>query len=72
MEPACGGYISGPLINQIPHSVGLDDLFEVLQVELGHINLIRNISPIQWNRKVQITSKYSLEMALHVYLKIKS
>ena len=46
-------------VNQIPPLVGQDDLFEVLQVELGHIGLIRNILPMQWNRKVQLTSKYS-------------
>ena len=72
MGPACGGYIPGPPRNQIPPLVGQDDLFEALQVELGHIDLIRNISPMQWNRKVQLTSKYSLEMALQVYLEIRS
>ena len=46
MEPACGGYISGPPRNQIPPLVGQDDLFEVLQVELGHVDLIRNILPM--------------------------
>ena len=72
MEPVCNESISGLSGNQIPPLVGQDDLFEVLQVELGHINLIRNISPMQWNRKVQLTSKYFLEMALQVYLKIRS
>ena len=72
MGPAYGGYIPGPPRNQIPPLVGQDDLFEVLQVELGHIDLIRNISPMQWNRKVQLTSKYSLAMALQVYLEIRS
>ena len=37
---------------------GSNDLFEALQVKLGHIDLIRNISPMQSNRKVQLTSKY--------------
>ena len=72
MGPACGGYISGPPRNPIPPLVGQDDLFEALQAELGHINLIRNISPMRWNRKVQLTSKYSLGMALQVYLEIRS
>ena len=72
MGPACGGYIPGPPRNQIPPLVGQDDLFKVLQVELGYIDLIRNILPMWWNRKVQIISKYSLEMALQVYLEIRS
>ena len=69
MGPACSGYIPGPPRNQIPPLVGQDDLFETLQVELGHFDLIRNISPMQWNRNA---SKYSLGMALQVYLKIRS
>ena len=32
--------------------VGQDNLLEVLQGELDHIDLIRNIWPIQWNRNV--------------------
>ena len=72
MGPACGGYIRGPPGNQIPPLVGQDDLFEVLQAELGHVDLIRNILPMHWNRKVQLTSKYSLGMALQVYLEIRS
>ena len=72
MESACSGYISGPLQNQIPPLVGQNDLFEALQVKLDHFDLIRNILPMQWNRKVQLTSKYFLGMALHVYLKIRS
>ena len=70
MEPACGGYIPGPPRNQIPHLVGQDDLFEALQVELGHADLIRNILPMQWNRKVQLTSKYSLGMPYMSILKL--
>ena len=30
-------------------------------MELDHANLIRNISPMQWNLEVQPTSNYSLE-----------
>ena len=72
MGPACGGYTPGPSENQILPLVGQDDLFRALKVELGHIDLIRNISPMQWNMKVQPTSKYFLGMALQVYLEIRS
>ena len=72
MGPACGGYIPGPLRNQIPPLVGQNDLFKALQAKLGHLDLIRNILPMQWNWKVQLTSKYSLGMALHIYLEIRS
>ena len=72
MEPVYGGYIPGPPRNQMPPLVGQDDLFKALQAEIGHIDLIRNISPMPWNSKVQLTSKYSLQMALQVYLKIRS
>ena len=72
MGPACGGYIFEPLRNKIPFLVGQDDLLKALQLEIGHIDLISNISPMWWNRKVQLTSKYYLGMALQVYLKIRS
>ena len=72
MGPVCGGYIPGPPRNQIPPLVGQNDLFEALQAKLGHIDLIRNILPMWWNRKVQLTSKYSLWMTLQVYLEIRS
>ena len=72
MGPVCGGYIPGPPRNQIPLLVGQNDLFEALQAKLGHIDLIRNILPMWWNRKVQLTSKYSLWMTLQVYLEIRS
>ena len=70
MGPACSGYIPRPPWNQIPPLVGQDDLFEALQVKLGHVDLIRNISPMQWNRKVQLTSKYSLEWPYKSILKL--
>ena len=47
-----------------------DNLFGVLEAKLGHINLIRNILPMQWNMEVQPTSNYFLEMALQVYVKL--
>ena len=72
MGPACSGYIPWTPRNQIPPVVGQNDLFEALQARLYHIDLIRNILPMQWNMKVQLTSKYSLGMALQVYLKIRS
>ena len=72
MEPVCERYISGPPGNQNPPLMGQNDLFRALQAKLDHINLIRNISPMQWNRKVQLTSKYSLGMALHFLSKIRS
>ena len=72
MGPACGGYIPEPPRNQIPTLVGQNDLFEALKAKLGHVDLIKNISPMQWNRKVQLTSKYFLGIALQVYLEIRS
>ena len=72
MGPVYGGYIPGPPRNQIPPLVGQNDLFEALQVKLGQVDLIKNISPMQWCRQVQLTSKYSLQMALQVYLEIRS
>ena len=72
MGPVCGGYIPGPPRNQIPPLVGQNGLLKALQAELGHVDLIRNTSPMQWNWKVQLTSKYSLGMALHFYLDIRS
>ena len=68
MGPVCSGYISGPPRNQIPPLVGQNDLFKALQMKFGHLDLIRNILPMQWNWKVQLTSKYSLGMDLHIYL----
>ena len=70
MGPACVGYIPGPPENQIPPYVGQDDLFGALEVKLGHIDLIRNIWPMQWNMEVQPTSNYFLGMALQVYIKL--
>ena len=70
MGPACIGYTPGPPENQIPPEVGQDDLFGALEAKLGHIDLIRNISPMQWNMEVQPTSDYSLGMALQVYIKL--
>ena len=72
VEPACVGYIPGPPENQIPPEVGQDDLFGALEVELGHTDLIRNFSFMQWNLEVQPTSNYSLEMALQDCIGIKS
>ena len=72
MELVCGEFISGPPTNQIPSLVGQNDLLEALQAKLDHTNLIRNILPMQWNRKVQLTTKYSLEMVLYIYLEIRS
>ena len=50
--------------------MGQDDIFGALEVELGHIDLIRNISLMQWNLEVQPTSNYSLGMAPQVYLEL--
>ena len=38
--------------------------------KLVHVDLISNISPLQWNMEVQPTSNYSLGMALQVYVKL--
>ena len=72
MESVHREYISESSENHIPPLVGQDDLFRALEVELDHIDLIRNILPMQWNMKVQPTSKYFLGMALQVYLQIRS
>ena len=72
MEPTDVGYTPGRQENQILPKVGQDDLFGALKAKLGHINLIRNISPMQWNMEVQLTSNYFLGMALHIYIKITS
>ena len=72
MGPVCGDYFSGPPRNQIPPLMGQNNLFEALLAKLAYVDLIRNILPMQWNRKIHLTSKYFLEMALHVYLKIRS
>ena len=52
--------------------MGQDDLLETVELKLGHSNLIRNILPMQWDIEIQPTSNYFLEMALHVYIKIRS
>ena len=70
MGPACVGYTPGPPENQIPPYIGQDDLFGALEAKLGHIDLIRNISPMQWDMEVQPTSNYSLGMAIQVYVKL--
>ena len=41
MGPACVGYTPGPTENQIPLSVGQDDLFGALEAKLDHTNIIR-------------------------------
>ena len=72
MGPVDVGCTPKPPENQIPPYVGQDDLIGALEVKLGHIDLIRNISHMQWNMEVQPTSNCSLEMALQVYTKIRS
>ena len=42
------------------------------KVELGHNDLISNISLMQWNLRVQIVPNYFLGMALHVSVLIRS
>ena len=42
-----------------------------LEAELGHSDLIRSISLMQWNLKVQVTPNYFLGMALYVYVLIR-
>ena len=65
MGPVCVGFTPG-----MSPEVGQYDLFATLKVELDYNNLIRNISPMQWNLKVQPISNYFFEMALQVYIKI--
>ena len=72
MGPACVGYIPGPPENQVPPQVGQDDLYGALEVELGHTDLIRIFSLMQWNMVVQYTSKYSLGRGLQEYITIRS
>ena len=45
MESVCREYIPESSENHIPPLVGQDDLFRALEVELDHIDLIRNILP---------------------------
>ena len=49
MESVCVGYISEPPKNQMTSEVGQYDLFGALEAKLAYSNLIRNISPMQWN-----------------------
>ena len=72
IRPVCVGYTPGHPENQIPPYVGQDDLFGALELELGHVDLIRNFSLMQWNLEVQLTSNYSLGMALHDYVRSRS
>ena len=55
----------------LPH-MGQYNIFEALEVELDYNDLIRNILPMLWDLKIQPISNYSLEMALQVYIKIRS
>ena len=43
--------------------MGQYDLLGALEVELGHIDLIRNILLMQWNMEVKPTSNYFGEWA---------
>ena len=52
--------------------MGQDDLFGALEVKLDQGDLIKNILPMPWNMEVLLASNYSLEMALQVYIKIRS
>ena len=70
LGPACIESISGPQENQILPSVGHDDLFRALEVELNYADLIRNSLLMQWNMEVQDTSNYFLEMGLQEYIEI--
>ena len=47
MESVYGGHISISARNQIPPLVGQNDLFEALQEKLSHLDLIRDILPMQ-------------------------
>ena len=72
MELACIEYIPGPPENQMPPEVGQDDLFGALEVELGHANLIRISSLMQWYMEVEYTSNYFFGMGLQEYIRIRS
>ena len=52
MGPACVRYTHRPPENQIPPEIGQGDLFVALEVKLGHSDLIRNFSLMQWNLEV--------------------
>ena len=64
MELVCTEYALGPQEKKILPYVGRDNLFGVLKMELGHVNLIRNSSLMHWNMEVQPTSNYFLAMGL--------
>ena len=72
MGPGCVGYIPESPKNQIPPYIGQDNLFGALEVELGHADLIRNSSLMQWNMEVLNTSNYSLKMGLQEFIRIRS
>ena len=52
--------IPGPQENLIPPQVGQDYLFEAIKTELGHADLTRNFSLMQWNLEVQTYMKLFL------------
>ena len=56
--------------NQIPSKEGQDDLYGLLEVELGHTYLIRNSSLMHQNMEVLNTSNYFLGMGLQEYIKL--
>ena len=60
MEPAGVGFVPGPLENGMPLLLGQYDLLKALEAELDHNDLIRDISLMQWNLKVQHIPNYSL------------
>ena len=72
MRPACVEYTPGSQENQIPPYIGQGDLIGALEAELGYIDLIRNFLLIWWNLEIQPTSNYSLGMALHDCIGIRS
>ena len=71
MESAYVEYIPEPP-ERLRSKVGQDDLFGALGVELGHADLVRNSSLMQWNMEVLNTTDYSLETGLQEYIRNRS
>ena len=72
MRSACVEYICIPTENQMPPQFGQNDLFQVLEVKLGHTDLIRISSLMWWNMEIKYTSNYSVGVGLQEYIRNKS
>ena len=72
MDPSGIGFTPESSENGMPPELGHCNLYNAWKAELDHNNLIKNILPMCWSLKVQLIPNYSLEMALQVYVLIRS